>query len=170
MQKTISPKVHKFTLSETCQSLIRQEKSRFPHPKTAILPSLHLAYREVGHLSPEVLKDVAVLLDFPYTEVGEVASFYTMFPKENVGKYFIQVCTNISCYLCGANGLLDYLQQKLGIKVGEVTADGMFSLGTVECLGSCGTAPVIQINNQDFNENLTKEKIDRLIEELKEQK
>ena len=85
-------------------------------------------------------------------------------------KYFIQVCTNISCYLCGANGLLEYLEQKLGIKVGEVTPDGLFSLGTVECLGSCGTAPVIQINNQDFNENLTREKIDRIIEAMKKQK
>jgi NADH-quinone oxidoreductase E subunit len=170
MQKTISPKLHKFTLSEPTQNLIRQERSKYPHPKTAILPSLHLVYREVGYLSPEILKDVALLLDFPYAEVSEVASFYTMFPKKNVGKYFIQVCTNISCYLCGANGLLEYLEQKLGIKVGEVTPDGLFSLGTVECLGSCGTAPVIQINNQDFNENLTREKTDRIIEELKKQK
>ncbi len=170
MEKVLSPKIYNFTLSEAAQRLILQEKIKYPHPKTAILPSLHIAYREVGYLSPEVLKDVAVLLDFPYTEISEVASFYTMFPKKNIGKYFIQVCTNISCYLCGANGLLEYLQQKLGIKAGEVTSDGLFSLGTVECLGSCGTAPVLQINNQDFNENLTKEKVDQIIEELRRRK
>lgn|SRR5574341_972888 len=170
MQKTISPKIHKFILSDPTQSQILQEKGKYPNPKTAILPSLHLAYKEVGFLSPEVLKDVAFLLDFPYTEVSEVSSFYTMFPKKNMGKYFIQVCTNISCYLCGANGLLEYLQQKLGIKIGEITPDGLFSLGTVECLGSCDTAPVIQINNEDFSENLTREKIDRIIDQLRNQK
>lgn len=170
MQKTISPKLHRFTLPRSSQEKILQEKTKYPHPKTAILPSLHIAYHELGHLSPEALKDVALLLDFPYTEISEVASFYTMFPKRKMGKYFIQVCTNISCYLCGANRLLEYLQQKLGIKVGEVTPDGLFSLGTVECLGSCGTAPVIQINNEDFKEDLTKEKIDQLIEKLRNQK
>jgi NADH-quinone oxidoreductase subunit E len=170
MQKTISPKIHKFTLSEASQRQILQEKNKYPHPKTAILPCLHIAYRESGYLSPEALQDVAFLLEFPYTEVSEVASFYTMFPRKNMGKYFIQVCTNISCYLCGANGLLEYLQKKLGIKVGEVTPDGLFSLGTVECLGSCDTAPVIQINNEDFSENLTREKIDQIIDQLKSQK
>lgn len=167
MQTQISPKIHKFVLSESTLGKILQEKTKYPHPKTAILPSLHTAYAELGYLSPEALSDVAFLLDFSYTEVSEVASFYSMFPKRNMGKYFIQVCTNISCYLCGANGLLEYLQKKLGIKVGEVTPDGMFSLGTVECLGSCGTAPVIQVNNEDFSENLTKEKIDQLLNELK---
>src|SRR3990172_5161095 len=170
MQKVVSPKIYKFTLSDSAQQQILQEKNKYPHPKTAILPSLHVAYRVMGYLSPEVLKDVAILLDFPYTEISEVASFYTMFPKKNMGKYFIQVCTNISCYLCGANGLLEYLQKKLGIKAGEVTPDGMFSLGTVECLGSCGTPPVIQINNEDFSENLTRQKLDQIIEELKKKK
>ena len=170
MQENIPPKIHKFFLSESAQEKILQEKTKYPHPKTAILPSLHVAYQESGFLSPEVMRDVSVLLDFPVTVINEVASFYTMFPKKNTGKYFIQVCTNISCYLCGAKGLLEYLEQKLGIKMGEVTPDGMFSLGTVECLGSCGTAPVIQINNQDFSENLTRENVDRLIEELRHQK
>ena len=170
MQTPISPNIHKFVLSESSQGKILQEKTKYPHPRTAILPSLHITYRELGYLSPEALRDVAFLLDFSYTEVSEVASFYTMFPKKNMGKYFIQVCTNISCYLCGANGLLEYLQKKLGIKAGEVTPDGMFSLGTVECLGSCGTPPVIQINNEDFSENLTRQKLDQIIEELKKKK
>jgi len=169
MQTQISPKIHKFVLSPASQEGILEEKTKYPHFKTAILPALHLAYQELGNLSPDALRDVAVLLDLPYTEISEVASFYTMFPKHNPGKYFIQVCTNISCYLCGANKLLEYLQEKLGIKVGEVTPDGLFSLGRVECLGSCGTAPVIQINNQDFEENLTREKIDQIIERLRRQ-
>jgi NADH-quinone oxidoreductase E subunit len=170
MQKIVSPKIHKFVLSEPTRNKIQQEKNTYPHPKTSILPSLHLAYQEVGYLSSEVLRDIAFLLDYSYTEVSEVASFYTMFPKKNMGKYFIQVCTNISCYLCGSSGAMEYLQQKLGIKVGEVSPDGLFSLGGVECLGSCGTAPVIQVNNEDYVENLTREKIDRLIEELKNRK
>ena len=170
MQKTVSPKIHKFILSEATRNKIEEEKSKYPHPKTSILPSLHLAYQEMGCLSPEALRDVAFVLEFSYTEVSEVASFYTMFPKKNMGKYFIQVCTNISCYLCGSGRVMEYLQQKLGIKVGEVTPDGLFSLGGVECLGSCGTAPLIQVNNEDYVENLTREKIDRLIEELKNRK
>ena len=169
-QISISPKIHKFKLTDSSQKKIRAEKNRYPHLKTAILPSLHIAYQEAGFLSPEILQDVAKLLDLPYTEIGEVASFYSMFPKRNVGKYFIQVCTNISCYLCGANGLLEHLEEKLGIKAGEVTKDGLFSIGSVECLGSCGTAPVVQINNQDFEENLTREKIDRIIDKLRNQK
>jgi NADH-quinone oxidoreductase subunit E len=170
MQKSVSPKIHKFTLSKSSQVKILQEKGQYPHPKSSLLPSLHLAYQETGYLSPEVLRDIAFLLGFSYTEVSEVASFYTMFPKMNMGKYFIQVCTNISCYLCGSSRVTEYLQQKLGIKVGEVTPDGLFSLGSVECLGSCSTAPVIQVNNEDYVENLTREKIDRLIEELKNRK
>ena len=102
----------------------------------------------------------------PATEIAEAATFYTMFPKLPVGKYLIQVCHNISCALLGADSLIAYLEDKLGIKLGETTSDGLFTLVAVECLGSCCTAPMMQINN-DYYENLTREKVDRILDELR---
>ncbi len=98
-------------------------------------------------------------------EVYEVASFYTMLYKRPVGKYVIQVCTNISCLLCNSEEIMAHLQQRLGIKPGETTADRKFTLLEVECLASCGTAPVVQIN-EDYHENLTVEKLDRILDAL----
>jgi NADH-quinone oxidoreductase subunit E len=104
-------------------------------------------------------------LGIPVSEVRAVATFYTMFNKEPVGKYHIQVCQNLTCSLLGAESLISYLEQKLGITCGQITPDGKFSLSRVECLGSCGTAPVMQIND-DYFENLTAEKIDQILVEL----
>jgi len=112
---------------------------------------------------------VAELLDLSEIEVAETVSFYTYFPKEGVGKYHIQVCTNLSCMLLGAEELVHYLEEKLKIKAGETTPDGLFTLSTVECLGSCGTAPVMQIN-QTYYENLNKAKVDQILEDLRKEK
>lgn len=153
-------------LTEESVKKIKERAARYPRRKSAILPALTVAYRQVGHLNEEVYHEIASVIDIPYVEIAEAATFYTMFPKKPVGKYLLQVCHNISCALVGADGMVSYLEEKLGIKKGETTEDGLFTLITVECLGSCATAPMIQINN-DFHENLTREKLDKLLEELR---
>lgn len=140
--------------------------SRYPNKEAALLPALHLAQQEFGHVSLEAEACVAAILDLPQPRVHGVATFYTMYNKKPVGKYHVQVCTNIACSLLGADGLLKYLEDKLGIKAGQTTPDGKITLHAVECLGSCGTAPVMQIND-DYYESLTEKKIDDIIASLK---
>jgi NADH-quinone oxidoreductase subunit E len=152
-------------LSNEARAEIKQVKGKYPDPRSALLPALHVAQRERGWLSPEVMRDVAEVMDLPPTEVASVASFYTMFNRQPVGENLVQVCTNISCSLLGAEHIVECLKSKLGIDVGETTPDNKFTLVTVECLGSCGTAPMMQINDT-YYENLTEEKIDRILEEL----
>jgi len=154
-------------LSENVKAEIKQFKGKYPDPKSALLTALHVAQREHGWLSPEVMYDVAEVMDLPPTEVASVASFYTMFNRQPVGENLIQVCTNISCSLLGAEHIVEYIKNKLGIDVGETTPDNKFTLVTVECLGSCGTAPMMQINDT-YYENLTEEKIDRILAKLAE--
>lgn len=153
-------------LSDKVKLEIQQLKARYPHPNSALLPALALAQKEHGWLSPEVLEEVAEVMGLSPAQVGSVASFYTMFNRRPVGKYLIQVCTNVACSLLGAEHLVDHLKQKLGIGVGETTPDGRFTLLEVECLGSCGTAPVMQINDT-YYENLTAEKVDQILAELR---
>ncbi|HWR81870.1 MAG TPA: NADH-quinone oxidoreductase subunit NuoE [Candidatus Deferrimicrobium sp.] len=153
-------------LSQDSIRQIREKAARYPHAKSAILPALTIACRQVGHLNDDIYEEVAQVINVPFVEIAEAASFYTLFPKQPVGKYLIQVCHNISCALLGADALVEYLEQKLGIKKGETSADNLFTLITVECLGSCCTAPAMQIN-QDFYENLTREKVDHILDELR---
>ena len=135
--------------------------------KSALLPVLHIAQQELGgYLSVDVMDYVATLLEIQPIEVYEVATFYTMFHPEPVGKYVIEVCQTGPCAICGSEYILEHLEKILEIKNGETTPDGFFTLKTVECLGSCGTAPVMQINSE-FYESLTDEKIEHVIEELK---
>jgi NADH-quinone oxidoreductase subunit E len=152
-------------LSEKAKVKIEQFREEYPDPRSALLTALHVAQREHGWLSSEVMRDVAEVMELPPTEVASVASFYTMFNRQPVGENLIQVCTNISCSLLGAEHIVEYLKNKLDIDVGETTPDNKFTLVTVECLGSCGTAPMMQINDT-YYENLTEEKIDRILEEL----
>jgi len=154
-------------LSENAKAEIKQFKEKYPDPRSALLTALHIAQREHSWLSPEVMRDVAEVMELPPTEVASVASFYTMFNRQPVGENLVQVCTNISCSLLGAEHIVEYLKNKLGIDLGETTPDNKFTLVTVECLGSCGTAPMMQINNT-YYENLTEEKIDRILAELAE--
>ncbi len=153
-------------LTDESVQRIRDKVALYPRPKSAILPALTVAYRQVGHLNEDIYREIADIIGIPSVEIAEAATFYTMFPKKPVGKYLIQVCHNISCALLGADSLIAYLEEKLGIKKGETTADGLFTLISVECLGSCATAPMMQINH-DFYENLTREKVDQILEELK---
>jgi NADH-quinone oxidoreductase subunit E len=145
------------------QSIIK----RYPEgkQKSALLPLLHLAQAEFdGWLSVPAMDYVASLLSIKPIEVYEVASFYSMFNLKPVGKCLIEVCRTSSCWLRGANEIVGHIENKLGIKDGETTADGKFTLKTVECLGSCGTAPMLQIGEQ-YYEDLTFDKVDSLINE-----
>jgi NADH-quinone oxidoreductase subunit E len=139
--------------------------TRYPDREAAILPTLYLAQREFGHLSDEAILYVADLLGFTPARIYGVATFYTMYNKKPVGKYHLQVCRNLSCSLMGAEHLIEHVARKIGVRPGETTADGRFTLSTVECLGSCGTAPVMQVND-DYHENLTEESIDAILDGL----
>ncbi|MGE0823306.1 MAG: NADH-quinone oxidoreductase subunit NuoE [Candidatus Binatia bacterium] len=151
--------------SETTKAEFENILTRYPNKRAAILPTFWLAQKEFGYLSTEAMEYVAKLLELSPAYVGAVASFYTMFNKEPVGKYHVQVCTNLSCTLMGAEAIVACLEKKLGIEIGQTTADKKFTLSEVECLGSCGTAPVAQIND-DYHENLTSESVVQLIEQL----
>lgn len=141
--------------------------SRFPNNKAATLQVLWVAQRKFGHVKPEVQKLVARTLDLPEAHVHGVASFYTQYYKEETGTFVLDVCTCLSCQLCGGYEILHHLEDRLGISVGETTDDGMFSLQEVECLGACGYAPMLQVTNGPYVNNLTVEKVDRLLENLR---
>lgn len=147
------------------QEIIR----RYPEgkQKSALLPVLHVAQAEFdGWLSADVMAYVASLLSIKPIEVYEVATFYTMYNLNPVGKCLIEVCQTGPCWLRGADDVVEQIEKRLGIKVGETTSDGMFTLKTVECLGSCGTAPMLQCG-ADYYENLTTEKMDELLAKWK---
>jgi len=143
--------------------------NRYPEgkQKSALLPILHLAQAEFGGwLSPETMDYVASILKIKSIEVFEVASFYSMYNLKPMGKCILEVCQTSSCWLNGAEDIVKYIEKKLSIKVGETTKDGMFSLKVAECLGSCGTAPMLQCG-ASYHENLTYEKVDALLENYK---
>lgn len=143
--------------------------ARYPagREKSALLPLLHLAQDEFGGwLDTPVMDYVASLINIKPIEVYEVATFYTMYNLKPVGKYVFEVCQTGPCMLNGSDNIIDYIKQKLGINVGETTADGLFTLKTVECLGACGYAPMMQLG-KTYREHLTKEKVDQIIEECR---
>ncbi len=140
--------------------------SRYPEQKSAVLPVLFMAQKEFGHLSQEAIEYVAKLMDIPAVRLYGIVTFYTMFNMKPVGRHHLQVCRTLPCALLGSERITNYLKKKLGINLGETTPDGKFTLSEVECLASCDTAPVMQIND-DYCENLSAEKIDKVIENLK---
>ncbi|RTL50571.1 MAG: NADH-quinone oxidoreductase subunit E [Sphingobacteriales bacterium] len=142
---------------------------RYPEgkQKSALLPVLHLAQESFGGwLSAETMDYVANLLQLEPIEVYEVATFYSMFNTQPVGKYMFEVCQTGPCMLNGSDDIINYIKEKLGIGAGETTPDGMFTLKTVECLGACGYAPMMQLGKH-YREHLTKEKVDAIIEECR---
>jgi NADH-quinone oxidoreductase subunit E len=153
-------------LSEATRQKINALIAKYPVRRSALIPALHLAQEEAGYITTDVVRECAGIFELAPNEVYEVVSFYTMLFKAPVGKYVLQVCTNISCLLCNSEGIMDHLQKRLGIKPGETTPDNRFTLLEVECLASCGTAPVVQIND-DYHENLTPEKLDLILDSLK---
>ena len=153
--------------SEEALAIVQKIIRRYPEgkQKSALLPVLHLAQAEFdGWLSTETMDYVASLLSIKPIEVYEVVSFYSMFNSEPMGKCLIEVCHTGPCWLRGSDDIVAYLEKKLGVKPGETTADGMFTIKTVECLGSCGTAPMLQCG-ADYHENLTEDKVDTLLEQ-----
>jgi NADH-quinone oxidoreductase subunit E len=156
----------KLKLPEASRSFIQAELKRYETRESALIPSLFEAQKVFGWISPEVIELLAQEMDIPPSRVNEVAQFYTMFNKKPVGKYHIQVCVNIGCAIVGSRDTLQYFCKKIGVKPEEVSSDGRFTVSAVECLGSCGTAPMAQIND-NYYENLTEASIDKLLKEFK---
>ena len=145
---------------------VEYHKAKYPNQKAAIMPVLWMAQNKFGWLSKEVMEYVAELLSLPYSHVYGVASFYTMYFKKPMGKHHIQVCTNVSCMLRNGEEIYDHVSNKLNIKHNETTPDVLFSLEETECMGACGGAPMIAIN-EVFYENINIQKVDDLINNLK---
>ena len=147
---------------------VKEIIARYPDgkQKSALLPVLHLAQEQFGWLSSETMDYVAGLLQIEPIEVYEVATFYSMYNLKPVGKYMFEVCQTGPCMLRGSEDIIEYIKQKLDIKVGETTPDGLFTLKTVECLGACGYAPMMQLGKH-YREHLTKEKVDAIIDECR---
>jgi len=139
--------------------------AKYPETSGALLPVLWEVQRTKGWIDAEAEQWVADRLGMTPAHVHGTVTFYTMYKQRPTGKYHIQVCTTLSCMLRGSDNLLQHIEEKLGIKVGETTPDGKFSLVQVECLGSCGTAPMFQLND-DFHEDLTREKVDEILDNL----
>lgn len=132
--------------------------------QSAVMQALMVVQEEHGSLNSELMNAVADYLEMPAIAVYEVASFYTMYELKPTGRNLVNVCTNISCKLCGSAKIVEHLQKKLGVNLGETTADGRYTLRSVECLGACVNAPMMQVN-KDYHENLTADKIDKVLEQ-----
>ena len=156
--------VIEFAKEELAQ--IEKIKSKYPQPKAAIMPVLWLAQKKFGWISDDVKKYVAELLGLSYSHVHGVASFYTMYFKKPMGQFHLQVCTNVSCMLLGGEEIYSHISNKLGIGHNQRTVDGKFSLEEVECMGACGGAPMIAIN-EDYHEFVNLNEVDKLIDSLK---
>jgi NADH-quinone oxidoreductase subunit E len=140
--------------------------AHFPRKESALIPCLHLCQAELRHVPHAFQAFIAERLGMSPARVRGVVTFYEMFTEEPHGRYLLQVCKTLSCMLSGSDKILEHLQAKLGLKVGETTADGRFTLSVVECLGSCGTAPVVMVNDA-YHENMDAAKLDALLQELK---
>jgi NADH-quinone oxidoreductase E subunit len=152
--------------NETVLQEIDDLKGRYPDRRSALLPALYIAQREFGWLSSEAMMSVSKALNVPEALVRGTASFYAMFRHNPVGRHVIQLCTNISCMILGAERLVDHLKQKYGVTAGGTSGDGRFSLVIMECIGACGTAPAMLVNT-DFYDNLTEQRIEEILEKYK---
>lgn len=137
-------------------------RKRYPTSQALTLPALWMAQEQFGWISPETMTYLAGLLDVPVSHIYGVVTFYTMFNTKPVGKYHVQVCTNVSCQLRGGEELAKHICDRLKVRMGETTADNRYTVTEVECLGSCGTAPMMQVN-EEYYENLTTAKVDQLL-------
>src|SRR5437763_3564265 len=151
-------------ISEQAKQRMRDLALRYPAARSAVMPALYIAQQEEGYITQEALQAVAEAIGLTVDDVESIATFYTMYYQKPPGRKIIKVCTSISCYLRNCDALVEHLEQRLGIKRGETTADGNYTLMTTECLASCGTAPVLQVNGE-FVENVTFEMADALIDE-----
>ncbi len=154
-----------FALSADREQKLTEILTRYPNKMAACIPLLHLCQEQNGWVSDDVVQFVAHRLDVPPAHVQGVVTFYTLFNREPVGKHQVWVCRTLPCALRGADGVLHHCERRLGIKAGETTADGVITLRTAECLASCGTAPMMQVD-REYHENLTPEKIDAILDKL----
>jgi NADH-quinone oxidoreductase E subunit len=145
---------------------IEELKKRYQQPQSVVLAALWMWQEEHGWVSEEAMQYIADLLSLPHQHVYGVVTFYTMFNRKPVGRHKIEVCTNVSCMLRSSQGILEHIQKSLNVKVGETTPDGRFTLVEAECLGSCGTAPMMQVGNE-YYEHLDEAKVDRILNSLK---
>lgn len=156
-----------FELSAEGQSAVKKELTRYESKDSAIIPSLYIAQKEnKGWINADVIKHLSQLMDIPESKITEVFKFYTMFNQKPVGKHHVQVCTNISCAVNGGRELAQHICKELGTKYDQVSADGRFTVSKVECLGSCGTAPMMQVNDK-YYENLTPESAMNILRGMK---
>ena len=154
-------------LLERHKEEIEEIIARYPVRRSAMLPLLNLAQQEEGYVSESAMKEIATILKLTPTQVYEVVTFYTMLNLKPIGTFHIQVCKSLMCALVGSDPLLEILRARLGLRPGETTPDGLFTLSAVECLASCATGPMMQIN-QDYYERLTEDKVDRILADLKQ--
>jgi NADH-quinone oxidoreductase E subunit len=152
-------------LSQSTIHKILQETAKYPDKRAVLLPSLFIVQKEKGWISQQSMEEIANLLKIEPLAVRETVSFYTMFNQKPVGKYHLQVCTNLSCSLLDSRHIVNYLEERLGIESGQTTENMGFTLSLVECLGYCGTAPVMLVN-EDLYENLSIEKLEKILSDL----
>lgn len=156
-----------FKLSDEGKKKVLAELKRYEAKESAIIPSLYVAQAEnKGWVSADVISELSKIMDIPESRINEVFKFYTMFNQGPVGKYHVQVCTNISCALEGGRELAHHISKEIGVKYGELSRDGRFTVSKVECLGSCGTAPMMQVNDR-YYEKLTPESAMNLLRGMK---
>ncbi len=153
-------------LREKYKDEIDEILKRYPIRRSAMLPLLNLAQKEEGHVSETAMKEIAAILKLTPPQVYEVVTFYTMLSLKPRGTFHVQACKSLMCALVGADDLVKWLKARLGIKPGETSADQQFTLSQVECLGSCATGPMMQVND-DYYDRLTEEKLDRILNDLK---
>lgn len=153
-------------LSEKYKDEIADILSRYPVKRSALIPLLYVAQRDQGYVTEAAMREIAALLRLTPPQVYETITFYTMFNLKPVGKFHLQVCKSLMCALVGSDTVLEWINAKLGITPGETTGDGLFSLSVVECLAACGTGPMMQIND-DYYEQLTEDKLDRILSDLR---
>jgi NADH-quinone oxidoreductase E subunit len=157
-------------LSDAAEKRADEIKAQYPQSRSAVMPLLYIAQEELGNVvNQQCVEWVAAKLGLAPMQVWEVATFYTMYYKAPVGQYHVQVCRTLSCALVGAKKISEFLLKRFGVKPGEVTKDGVWSFQEVECLGSCGTAPMCQINDTFF-ENLTEEKLEQILLRIEREK
>jgi NADH-quinone oxidoreductase E subunit len=153
-------------ISEQAKQRMRDLAARYPVARSAVMPALYIAQEEEGYISQTALEAVAEAIGLTVDDVESVATFYTMYYQRPPGRKVVKVCTSISCYLRNCDALVEHLEERLGIKRGETSEDGNYTLLTAECLASCGTAPVLQVNDE-FVENVTLDMADALVDEWK---
>ncbi len=146
---------------------IKEEQDKYPHPRTGLIHALFIAQEEKNYLEEEDVEQMAEVMGLDPVEIWSVASFYTMINQGTTGRYVLQVCDNLPCLIEGADEIVRHIEKRLNIEAGETTPDQTFTLKTVECLGSCGTAPLCQVNDREYHENLTPDRVDDLLEDLR---